>query len=115
MKQNDKQLHEKLWASAQQLRANSSLKLNEISEPILGLIFLKFADVRFRKAKIDLDAEKSSMLRDSASRRFRDLSPDDFKAKGILYVPNDWQVPGNSLALGVGLRISSSDKTSAEP
>jgi|GEM_PF-5804562 len=38
MKQADKNLHEKLWSSA---RANSSLKLNEISEPILGLILRK--------------------------------------------------------------------------
>jgi len=89
MKQNDKQLHEKLWASAQQLRANSSLKLNEISEPILGLIFLKFADVRFRKAEIDLLNEKSNMVRDSDSTRVRNLTPDDFKAQGILYVPKE--------------------------
>jgi type I restriction enzyme M protein len=47
---NRKQLHESLWAAAEQLRANSGLKLNEISEPILGLIFLKFADVRFKRA-----------------------------------------------------------------
>jgi hypothetical protein len=36
MKHEDKKLHDKLWASAQQLRANSSLKLNEISENIMG-------------------------------------------------------------------------------
>jgi len=47
---NRKQLHERLWAAAEQLRANSGLKLNEISEPILGLIFLKFADVRGRNS-----------------------------------------------------------------
>ena len=35
------------------LRANSGLKLNEISEPILGLIFLKFADVRFKNSSGD--------------------------------------------------------------
>ncbi len=50
MTTNRKQLHEKLWAAAEQLRANGSLKLNEISEPLLGLIFLKFADVRFKRA-----------------------------------------------------------------
>ncbi|MFH1601661.1 MAG: class I SAM-dependent DNA methyltransferase [Candidatus Shapirobacteria bacterium] len=87
MTKTDKKLHEKLWASAQQLRANSSLKLNEISEPILGLIFLKFADVRFQKAKKDVEAERSNVLRDSGSSRVRPLAPEDFKAKGILYVP----------------------------
>jgi len=87
MKQADKKLHEKLWASAQQLRANSSLKLNEVSEPVLGLIFLKFADVRFQKAKKELEAEKANVLRDSGSSRVRPLSEDAFKARGILFVP----------------------------
>jgi type I restriction-modification system DNA methylase subunit len=49
---NRQQLHERLWAAAEQLRANSGLKLNEMSEPILGLIFLKFADVRLKKSKV---------------------------------------------------------------
>ena len=52
-----KQLQEQLWAAAEHMRANSSLKLSEISEPILGLIFLKFADVRFKKAQKQIDGE----------------------------------------------------------
>lgn len=55
---NRKQLHERLWSAAVQLRANSGLKPNEISEPILGLIFLKFADVRFKRAKAEFEAER---------------------------------------------------------
>ena len=39
---NRKQLHERLWAAAEQLRANGELKLNEIAELILGLILLSF-------------------------------------------------------------------------
>lgn len=87
MKNNEKKLHEKLWASAQQLRASSSLKLNEISEPVLGLIFLKFADVKFRKATKEIQGEKSSMLKDSGSSRVRPLSPEDYKERGVLFVP----------------------------
>lgn len=89
MKQADKQLNEKLWASAQQLRANSSLKLNEVSEPILGLIFLKFADVQFQKAKKELETERTNVLRDSGSTRIRPLSEDVFRARGILYIPEE--------------------------
>ena len=89
MKQADKKLHEKLWASAQQLRANSSLKLNEVSEPILGLIFLKFADVRFQKAKKELEYERTNIISDSGSTRVRPLSADSFKAKGVLFVPEN--------------------------
>lgn len=81
---NDKkQLQGQLWAAAEHMRANSSLKLNEISEPILGLIFLKFADVRFKKAQGELEKGKVS----SQSGRQRPVSSDDYKARGVLFVP----------------------------
>ncbi len=78
-----KQLEEKLWAAAEQLRANGSLKLNEITEPILGLIFLKFADVRFKRAKAQIERERSQ----TQSTRMRSVTPDDYKSKGVLYIP----------------------------
>ncbi|MFC1571811.1 N-6 DNA methylase [Candidatus Margulisiibacteriota bacterium] len=81
---NRKQLHERLWSAAVQLRANSGLKLNEISEPILGLIFLKFADVRFNKAKSVMEASKKQ---GKGTRRQAPLTPDHYKSKGILYLP----------------------------
>jgi type I restriction enzyme M protein len=42
-----KQLEEQLWAAADSLRANTDLKPNEYSTPVLGLIFLKFADNKY--------------------------------------------------------------------
>ncbi len=42
-----KNLEATLWHSADTLRANSDLKSTEYSTPVLGLIFLKFADNRF--------------------------------------------------------------------
>jgi type I restriction enzyme M protein len=43
-------LEKKLWAAADELRANSGLKLAQYHQPILGLIFLRFADeARFGK------------------------------------------------------------------
>lgn len=80
---NRQQLYERLWAAAEQLRANGSLKLNEISEPILGLIFLKFADVRFKKIQTDMVAERKAVY----SQRVRPISPDDYKSKGVLFLP----------------------------
>jgi len=80
---NRKQLHERLWSAAVQLRANSGLKLNEISEPILGLIFLKFADVRFNKIRTELVAERKTVY----STRVRPINPDDYKSKGVLFLP----------------------------
>lgn len=83
MEDHRKNLQDRLWSAAEHMRVNSSLKLNEISEPILGLIFLKFADVRFKKAQKELEEEKSS----SHSARQRPISPDDYKARGVLYIP----------------------------
>lgn len=37
-------LEQRLWAAADQFRANSGLKAQEYSGPILGLIFLRFAE-----------------------------------------------------------------------
>ncbi|MFA4857844.1 MAG: class I SAM-dependent DNA methyltransferase [Candidatus Margulisiibacteriota bacterium] len=79
-----KQLHERLWSAAIQLRANSGLKLNEISEPILGLIFLKFADVRFKRAKVEMEQERAQA---KSVRRQSPLTSDHYKSKGVLYLP----------------------------
>lgn len=39
-------LENRLWESADQFRANSGLTSQEYSAPVLGLIFLRFAEVR---------------------------------------------------------------------
>jgi type I restriction enzyme M protein len=38
-------LEKRLWDAADQLRANSELKSQEYSAPVLDLIFLRFAEV----------------------------------------------------------------------
>ena len=85
MSKSRKQLHEQLWAAAEQLRANSSLKLNEMSEPILGLIFLKFADVRFKRAQAEFVEDRQKQF--GTSTRQAPLTPDHYKSKGVLYLP----------------------------
>jgi len=40
-------LEKRLWDAAHQFRANSGLKSQEYSAPVRGLIFLRFAKVRF--------------------------------------------------------------------
>jgi type I restriction enzyme M protein len=42
-----KKLEATLWKSADTLRANSDLKSSEYSTPVLGLIFLRFADNKY--------------------------------------------------------------------
>ncbi len=75
-------LEKRLWDSADQFRANSGLKAQEYSGPILGLIFLRFAEVRFTAQRTML--EKASP---SARRGSRVEQPAAYHAEGILYLP----------------------------
>lgn len=84
---NRKQLHERLWAAAEQLRANSGLKLNEIAEPILGLIFLKFADVRFEQTQKWIIEDRGLNEYSPSTSRKAPITSDTYKAKGVLFLP----------------------------
>lgn len=44
----------RLWAAADQLWANTGLKPSEFSTPVLGLIFLRYAEKRFSEAEAKL-------------------------------------------------------------
>ena len=72
------ELERRLWAAADQLRANSSLTPAEYRGPVLGLIFLAFAEHRFDKLGPELEAK--------ATER-RPVTPDDFRAHGVI----EWQ------------------------
>lgn len=52
-----KQLENDLWSAADNLRANSDLKSSGYSTPVLGLIFLKFADNKSRQYEKEILAE----------------------------------------------------------
>lgn len=52
-----KELKDRLWATADQLRANSGLKATEYAEPVLGLIFLRFADVKYSQYEAEINSE----------------------------------------------------------
>ena len=52
-----KQLENDLWSAADNLRANTDLKSSEYATPVLGLIFLKFADNKYRLAEPAINAE----------------------------------------------------------
>ena len=47
MPANTSELEKRLWGAADELRANSKLKSSEYSVPVLGLIFLRYADHKF--------------------------------------------------------------------
>ena len=49
---NNNQIEKRLWDAADELRANSKLKSSEYSIPVLGLIFLRYADQKFAAAQV---------------------------------------------------------------
>lgn len=75
-------IEKQLWDAADQLRANSKLSASEYSTPVLGLIFLRFADYKFTLAKNKLESE----LKDKNSRM--GIRKEHYQAKGVLYIPD---------------------------
>jgi type I restriction enzyme M protein len=75
-------LEKRLWAAADQFRANSGLKSQEYSAPVLGLIFLRFAEVRFAAQRAKLEKAAASSRRGS-----RLEAAAAYHADGILYLP----------------------------
>ena len=66
-----KQLERELWNAADNLRANSDLKSSEYSTPVLGLIFLKFADNNYRRHEAEILDEYQKL---KGTRREKKLS-----------------------------------------
>ncbi len=56
---NNNDIEKRLWDGADELRANSDLKSSEYALPVLGLIFLKYADSRFTKPQKDLEGKNT--------------------------------------------------------
>jgi type I restriction enzyme M protein len=83
MADKTKKLEDRLWEAADSLRANSPLRLNEFAEPVLGLIFLKFADVWFNAARKEIEDSRSK----TESKRQRPITPSDYHSRGVLFVP----------------------------
>lgn len=71
------QLESRLWDAADELRANSSLKASEYGTPVLGLIFLRFADAKFEAAHEEIEAKATAR---------RKITPRDYHAAGVVYL-----------------------------
>ena len=80
-----KDLEKRLWDTADELRANTGLKSSEYSTPILGLIFLKFADSKYREFEKEINAEYEKL---KGSRRERNIE-DIAKEKCGFYLPSE--------------------------
>lgn len=72
------EVERRLWSIADQLRANSGLKPSEYSRPVLGLLFLRYADGRF--------AAVEKQLKPKPGSRLGAPGPDAFKARSVIYL-----------------------------
>jgi type I restriction enzyme M protein len=75
---NNNQIEKRLWDAADEMRANSKLKSSEYSIPVLGLIFLRYADQKFAAAQRELEGKGTGR---------RQIGKSDYQAKGVLYLP----------------------------
>ena len=80
-----KKLERDLWAAADKLRANSDLKASEYSTPVLGLIFLKFADNKYRQHEDAILAEYQKL---KGTRREKPLQEIAIEKCGFALAPH---------------------------
>jgi type I restriction enzyme M protein len=72
-----REIEKRLWDAADQLRANSGLRPSEYARPVLGLLFLKFADMRFARIEEKLKPQPGSRIKPGR---------DEYVAKGAIYL-----------------------------
>ena len=83
-KDQPKQLEADLWSAADNLRANSDLKSSEYATPVLGLIFLKFADNNYKRHEAAILAEYQKL---KGTRREKKISEIAIEKCGF-YLPD---------------------------
>lgn len=73
-----KTVSDKLWSTAEKLRANSGILPAEYARPVLGLLFLRHADERFSEVEKKLAPKEGSRVRPGAEA---------YKAEGAIFLP----------------------------
>lgn len=101
-----------LWAAADELRANSKLTPVQYRDPVLGLVFLAYAENRFEAIRADVESQASA--RNPATVA-------DYKAKSVLYVPDESRLSylvglpeGNDIGKAVDDAIKAIETTNPE-
>ncbi len=77
--ENKREIEKALWETADKLWANTGLKPAEFSTPVLGIIFLRYAEKRF--------AEVEAKMGPVGSGKRRKVSKDDYIAEGVIFLP----------------------------
>ena len=69
-----KQLKDNLWHSADILRSGAHLAANKYGQPILGLIFLRYADILFKQHRDEIQAEYEKHKGGRMERTIKEIS-----------------------------------------
>lgn len=78
MATNANDIEKRLWSAADQMWTNTGLRPSEYAAPVLGLLFLRYAEKRFA----DAEAE----LKNSGGGR-RGVTPASYQRLGVVYLP----------------------------
>lgn len=68
------ELKDRLWHSADMLRSGAHLAANKYGQPILGLIFLRYADIRFKQHKAEIEAEYEKHRGTRMERSYKEIA-----------------------------------------
>jgi len=71
------QITTRLWAAVDKLWSNTGLLPNEYAAPVLGLIFLRYAERKFNEAKATLEGQGSGR---------REIGKTAYQAEGVIYL-----------------------------
>lgn len=91
-------LEKTLWDAANQLWSNAALKPSEYSPTVLGLIFLRYADVRFVAVAEEIGRDRPPGGPTSRRRR---IGPTNFHAAGVVYLPDEARELEETIAANV--------------
>lgn len=67
-------MKDRLWHSADMLRSGAHLAANKYGQPILGLIFLRYADIRFKQHKAEIEAEYEKHQGTRMERSYKEIA-----------------------------------------
>ncbi len=95
-----KQLENNLWEAADKLRVDSGLKASEYATPILGLIFLRFASIRYNKVKAEIEAELAAQKNSRLQQTEAEIAitkcgfylPKEAQYEYLLHLPEDQDI-----------------------
>lgn len=69
-----KKLKDDLWHSADMLRAGAHLAANKYGQPILGLIFLRYADILYKQHKLEIDRRYNEIKSGRIEKTIEEIS-----------------------------------------